>query len=194
VTPPVVGVLALQGAFAAHARALEDAGARGREVRLPADLQGLHGLVLPGGESSVMSQLLESSDLFDPIADAIAAGLPVFGTCAGMILLAAQVLDGREDQKCFAAIDAVVRRNAYGRQRDSFEADLEVRDLDRPFHAVFIRAPRLERVGEGVEVLAAHDGYAVLARQRRTLVAAFHPELSHDPRIHERFVAMTREA
>lgn len=190
---PAVGVLALQGAFAAHARALDAAGADAREVRLPRDLPGVRGLVIPGGESSVMSQLLESSDLFDPVADAIAGGLPVFGTCAGMILLAAQVLDGREDQKCFAAIDVVAQRNAYGRQVDSFEADLDVAGLDRAFHAVFIRAPRLARVGDGVEVLARHRGDVVLARQRRVMVAAFHPELTDDARIHELFVATVGE-
>jgi 5'-phosphate synthase pdxT subunit len=168
VARPAVGVLALQGAFAAHARALDAAGADAREVRL-------------------------SSDLFDPVADAIAGGLPVFGTCAGMILLAAQVLDGREDQKCFAAIDVVAQRNAYGRQVDSFEADLDVAGLDRAFHAVFIRAPRLARVGDGVEVLARHRGDVVLARQRRVMVAAFHPELTDDARIHELFVATVGE-
>ena len=136
---------------------------------------------MPGGESTTMSILLESSGLFDPIAKRLADGLPVFGTCAGMILLAAEVLDGRRDQRSFGAIDLAVRRNAYGRQVDSFETDLAVPELgDPPFHAVFIRAPRVERVGPDVEVLAEHDGRAVLARQGPSPWPSFHPELSGD--------------
>jgi 5'-phosphate synthase pdxT subunit len=183
VARPTVGVLALQGAFAAHARALDAAGADAREIRLPRDLPGVRGLVIPGGESSVMSQLLESSDLFDPVADAIAGGLPVFGTCAGMILLAAQVLDGREDQKCFAAIDVVAQRNAYGRQVDSFEADLDA--VPHPGEPRGTDEDGVERTVEARDV--------VLARQRRVMVAAFHPELTDDARIHELFVATVGE-
>jgi 5'-phosphate synthase pdxT subunit len=188
-----VGVLALQGAFSAHARVLAELGADTVEVRTPVELGRLDALVMPGGESTTMSMLLDSSGLFDPLAARLADGLPVLGTCAGMILLSAKVVDGRPDQRSFGAIDLTVRRNAYGRQLDSFETDLEVHGLNgagdrRPFHAVFIRAPWVERVGPGVEVLAEHDGHVVLARQGKVTVAAFHPELSGDPRIHAQFL------
>jgi pyridoxal 5'-phosphate synthase pdxT subunit len=184
-----VGVLALQGAFAAHARVLNDLGADAVEVRRPAELEGVDALVMPGGESTTMSMLLESSGLFDPIAKRLADGLPVLGTCAGMILLATEVIDGRQDQRSFGAIDLTVRRNAYGRQVDSFETDLDIAEVGpTPFHAVFIRAPGVERVGPDVEVLAELDGQAVLARQGPVTVAAFHPELSDDPRLHARFL------
>ena len=199
--PPRVGVLALQGAFSAHACVLADLGAETVEVRTPAQLEGVDALVMPGGESTTMSMLLDSSGLYEPIAERLAAGMPVLGTCAGMILLSVEVVDGRPDQRSFGAIDLTVRRNAYGRQVDSFETDLEVRDLDgpplngrerlgihRPFHAVFIRAPWVERAGPDVEVLAEHDGHPVLARQGKVLAASFHPELSGDPRIHARFL------
>jgi 5'-phosphate synthase pdxT subunit len=191
---PRVGVLALQGAFAAHARALAELGADTYEVRTPADLAAVDALVLPGGESTTMSRLLTTSGLFDPLGERLADGLPVFGTCAGMILLATTVLDGRPDQRSFGAIDLEVRRNGYGRQVDSFETDLdliglrEAGDRDGPFHAVFIRAPLVESAGPDVEVLAEHDGHPVLARQRRVLVASFHPELTPDLRIHARFL------
>ena len=186
---PRVGVLALQGAFAAHARVLAELDADPVEVRTPAQLERVDALVMPGGESTTMSLLLESSGLFDPIAKRLADGLPVLGTCAGMILLSAEVLDGRSDQRSFGAIDLAVRRNAYGRQVDSFETDLDVPELgDPPFHAVFIRAPGVERVGPDVEALAEWDGRVVLARQGPVTVAAFHPELSGDPRIHARFL------
>ena len=136
-----------------------------------------------------MSMLLESAGLFDPLAKRLADGLPVLGTCAGMILLAAEIVDGRSDQRSFGAIDLTVRRNAYGRQVDSFEIDLAVPELgEPPFHAVFIRAPGVERVAAEVEVLAELDGHTVLARQGAVTVAAFHPELSGDPRIHARFL------
>lgn len=183
-----VGVLALQGAFAAHERALRRCGVDTRQVRVPADLEGLDALVLPGGESSTMSNLLVTSGLFDAISHRLGDGLPVLGTCAGMILLATDVLDGRPDQRSFGAIDIAVRRNAYGRQNDSFETDIDVAGTDRPFHAVFIRAPKVESVGEGVEVLASHEGVAVLARQGVATVASFHPELTDDERIHQLFL------
>jgi len=186
--PPTIGVLALQGAFALHERALAELGAATREVRTPHDLDGVDGLVLPGGESTTMSMLLESSGLLDPIRKALLDGLPAFGTCAGMILLAADVEDGRPDQHALGAVDVGVRRNGYGRQVDSFERDIPVVGLDRPFHAVFIRAPRVVRVGEGVEVLAEVDGDPVLCRQGRVTVAAFHPELAADSRLHEQFL------
>jgi 5'-phosphate synthase pdxT subunit len=183
-----VGVLALQGAFAAHSHVLADLGAHPLEVRDPADLATVDGLVMPGGESTTMSLLLETSGLFDPLAERIADGMPVLGTCAGMILLSRDALDGRPDQRTFGAIDITVRRNGYGRQRDSFETDLEVAGLDTPFHAVFIRAPVVERAGDAVEVDATVDGHPVLCRQGPIIVAAFHPELSGDSRIHERFL------
>jgi pyridoxal 5'-phosphate synthase pdxT subunit len=186
---PRVGVLALQGAFAAHARVLRGLGAEPVEVRQPAELSDVDALVMPGGESTTMSMLLESSGLFDPIAKRLADGLPVLGTCAGMILLATDVVDGRPDQRSFAAIDLTVRRNAYGRQVDSFETDLDVAEVGAvPFHAVFIRAPWVERAGAGVDVLAEHDGHPVLARQGKVVAASFHPELSGDARIHARFL------
>jgi 5'-phosphate synthase pdxT subunit len=184
-----VGVLALQGAFARHAACLEAAGADAVPVRTPAHLASVDALVLPGGESTTMSMLLESSELLEPVAERLADGLPALGTCAGMILLGAEVLDGRTDQRCFGAIDIAVRRNAFGRQVDSFEADLVLADdPDRPFHAVFIRAPVVERAGHAVEVLADVDGRPVLCRQGPITVAAFHPELSDDLRIHARFL------
>ncbi len=186
---PRVGVLALQGAFAAHVRVLSGLGADVSEVRTPADLAEVDALVMPGGESTTMSRLLATSELFDPLRARLNDGFPVFGTCAGMILLATTVLDGRPDQCSFGAIDITVRRNAYGRQIDSFEADLKVKGLDAPFHAVFIRAPGVESCGEGVEVLARHDDTPVLARQGAVTVASFHPELTGDGRLHSQFLS-----
>jgi 5'-phosphate synthase pdxT subunit len=185
---PIVGVLALQGAFAAHELALADAGARTRQVRTPADLAGVDALVMPGGESTTMSRLLETSGLFDEIKARLSDGMPVFGTCAGMILLAVDVLDGRPDQRSFGAIDIAVRRNGYGRQVDSFETDVLVEGEDAPFHAVFIRAPKVVSVGPAVEVLARHEDVPVLARQGAVMVASFHPELAGDARLHHRFL------
>ncbi len=183
-----VGVLALQGAFAAHARVLRGLGTEPREVRVPADLADCDALVLPGGESTTMSMLLDSSGLREPLAASLRDGVPVFGTCAGMILLAEGVADGRDDQASFGAIAIDVRRNAFGRQVDSFEADLDVAGLDAPFHGVFIRAPVVERAGAGVEVLASFEDRPVLVRQGNVMAAAFHPELSGDDRIHRLFV------
>ncbi len=183
-----VGVLALQGAFARHVQVLVDLGAAATEVRTVDDLSGVDALVLPGGESTTMSMLLDASGLRDEVADRLVGGMPVLGTCAGMILLASHVADGRSDQRSFAAIDIDVRRNGYGRQVDSFEADLDVTGLDEPFHGVFIRAPVVDRVGDGVEVLAVVDGRPVMCRQGAVVVASFHPEMSGDPRIHGRFL------
>ena len=183
-----VGVLALQGAFARHLQVLGGLGAATTEVRTTADLLEVDALVLPGGESTTMSMLLDSSGLHDAVADRITNGMPVLGTCAGMILLARHVADGRPDQRSFAAIDIDVLRNGYGRQVDSFEADLEVTGLDKPFHGVFIRAPVVEWVGDGVEVLGTVDGRPVLCRQGAVVVASFHPEMSGDGRIHRRFL------
>ena len=187
-----IAILALQGAFRAHADRLRHLGAEAREARLPRDLAGVDGLVMPGGESTTMSNLLSSSGLFDEIKARISDGLPVFGTCAGMILLATEVLDGRPDQRSFGALDATVRRNGYGRQVDSFETDLDVDGLTAPFHGVFIRAPRVESIGPAVEVLATHDDDPVLVRQGRVMAAAFHPELTPDGRLHARFLELVR--
>ena len=184
-----VGVLALQGDVVEHAAALLAVGAHPVEVRVPGDLTGLDAMVLPGGESTTMSLLLESSGLFEPLAERLADGMPALGTCAGMILLAGQVVDGRPGQRCFGAIELVVRRNGYGRQVDSFEQALPVAGLaGGPLDAVFIRAPVVERTGPGVEVMASVDGAPVLCRQGPVLAAAFHPELSDDLRLHELFV------
>jgi len=189
----LVGILALQGAFKAHELAVQQCGGTTLQVRTPDDLDRVDVLVMPGGESTTMSHLLTTSELFDPIAKRLSDDMPVFGTCAGMILLAQKVYDARPDQRSFAALDIDVRRNAYGRQVDSFECDLSVVGLPVDFHAVFIRAPRVERVGEGVEVLAQHGGVPVLVRQGRIMAASFHPELTPDVRIHERFLSMVTE-
>jgi pyridoxal 5'-phosphate synthase pdxT subunit len=185
---PAVGVLALQGAFDVHRRRLESIGATAPLIRTPDDLDGLDAIVLPGGESTTMSRLLGTSGLFDALKGRLAEGLPVFGTCAGMILCATDVLDGRPDQRGFDLIDITVRRNGYGRQLDSFEADLAVTGLDEPFHAIFIRAPLVERTGTDVDVLARHDGVPVLVRAGHCTVAAFHPELTDDARLHRLFL------
>lgn len=178
----------MQGAFALHLAVLEGLGVGATEVRVPDDLEACDALVMPGGESTTMSKLLESSGLFEPIARRLEAGMPVFGTCAGMILLAAEVVDGRSDQRSFGAVDVTVRRNAYGRQIDSFETDIAVAGLDAAFHAVFIRAPRIERCGDDVEVLAMHDGAPVLVRSNAVMAASFHPELTADDRVHRLFL------
>ncbi len=182
-----VGIVAVQGDVREHAQAVAELGAQPVEVRTPGALSGVDALILPGGESTTMSMLLDSAGLRDPLVEAVASGIPVLGTCAGMILLAAEVLDGRADQQGLGGIDVTVRRNAFGRQRDSFEADLDVAGLEGgPFPAVFIRAPVVERAGPGVDVLATLDGRPVLCRQGSITVAAFHPELTGDHRIHER--------
>ena len=186
-----VGVLALQGAFAAHSDCLTSIGVQSVEVRTPEQLSSVDALLMPGGESSTMSQLLESSGLFDPIAIRIKDGMPVFGTCAGMILLASEILDGRSDQRNFSAIDISVRRNAFGRQVDSFESTISTDVGD--FQGVFIRAPRIERVGADVQVLGSIANEPVLVRQGNVLAASFHPELSNDARLHEYFVLITAD-
>ena len=187
-----VGVLALQGDVAEHRRTLSRLGVETVEVRTTAQLEQVEALVLPGGESTTMSLLLESAGLTEALDKRLADGMPAFGTCAGMILLAREILDGRPDQRCFGAIDISVRRNGYGRQLDSFETTLEVTGLDGPMPAVFIRAPMVERAGPGVEVLATvgRDGIdrPVVCRQGPVLVAAYHPELSADPRLHQLFL------
>ena len=180
----MIGVLALQGGFAAHAVAIEACGVETIEVRTPAQLELVDALVMPGGESTTMWKLLAFQELEEPLRDRLDAGLPVFGTCAGMILLSSSISDGRPDQSSFAALDIDVRRNGYGRQVDSFEADLAVDGLDTPYRAVFIRAPVIERLGDDVEVLASVDGTPVLVRQGVRLAASFHPELTDDVRLH----------
>jgi pyridoxal 5'-phosphate synthase pdxT subunit len=184
------GVLALQGAFREHCRALRDVGLEAVEVRVPADLEGIDGLVIPGGESTTMSNLIEAYGLEEPILDLHRRGGALFGTCAGMILLAAAAVDGRPDQRSLGLIDIDVRRNAYGRQVSSFEAPVRISGEDLPMHGVFIRAPRIERMGDAVEAVATLDGAPVAARQGAVMVASFHPELTSDRRLHARFASM----
>lgn len=184
-----IGVLALQGAIARHADALADLGAEPVAVRTPGELASIDALIIPGGESTTISYLLDTSGLVEPLSDRLASGMPAFGTCAGMILLATDVLDGRDDQRSFGAIDIAVRRNAFGRQRDSFEADLAIEGLEGgPLHAVFIRAPVVDRVGEDVEVLASVEAGPVLCRAGPIMVCSFHPELGDDRRLHAIFL------
>lgn len=184
-----IGLLALQGAVELHARSLARLGVATLPVRRPDQLADVDALIIPGGESTTISMLLERQGMVEPLAERLADGMPTLGTCAGMILLATDVADGRADQRRFAAIDIAVRRNGYGRQVDSFESDVAVGGLGAaPFHAVFIRAPLVERVGPDVEVLAEVDGVPVLCRQGNVIVSSFHPELSNDTRIHQLLV------
>ena len=187
-----VGVLALQGDVREHGAALRGLGAEVSEVRTPDALSQVDGLVIPGGESTAIAKLIDLSGLHEPLADRLASGMPVLGTCAGLILLARTVLDGRHDQWSFAALDVTVRRNGYGRQIASFETELDVTGVGR-VPGVFIRAPRIESVGPEVEVLARHDhGHGpdpVLVRQGAVWGASFHPELTSDDRIHRAFVS-----
>ncbi|NJP33883.1 pyridoxal 5'-phosphate synthase glutaminase subunit PdxT [Micromonospora thermarum] len=197
-TAPVIGVLALQGDVREHAAALAAAGADVRPVRRREELDAVDGLVIPGGESTTISKLADIFELREPIDKRIAGGMPVYGSCAGMIMLAGEVLDGRPDQRGFAGIDMTVRRNAFGRQVDSFEAPVDVTGVDGgPFHAVFIRAPWVERVGAGVEVLGTVTegpaaGRIVAVRQGNLLATSFHPELTGDRRLHAYFVNLVR--
>jgi pyridoxal 5'-phosphate synthase pdxT subunit len=191
---PVVGVLALQGDVREHARALEECGATAVAVRRPEELERVHGLVLPGGESTTMWKLARTFEMFDPLRKKVEAGLPVYGSCAGMIMLADRILDGVTGQETLGGIDMTVRRNAFGRQVDSFEGDVEVTGLSEPFHAVFIRAPWVESIGDGVDVLGRVDSgdRIVAVRQRNLLATSFHPELTGDARIHRIFVDMVK--
>jgi 5'-phosphate synthase pdxT subunit len=184
------GVLALQGAFREHVAALGEVGVDAVEVRLARDMEGLDGLIIPGGESTTMSKLIDAYDLEEPIRALHAQGGALLGTCAGMIVLAAAAVDGRPDQRYLGLIDIDVRRNAYGRQPASFEAGLRLCGEDLPLPGVFIRAPQIERVGEGVEIVAELAGRPVAARQGSVLVTAFHPELTADRRLHRRFAQM----
>ena len=201
---PTVGVLALQGNVREHLAALIAAGATAVPVRRAAELDAVDGLVLPGGESTTMSKLLDAFELLEPLRARLRGGLPAYGSCAGMILLADEIIDGRPDQHQLGGLDVVVRRNAFGRQVDSFETDLEFDGLTgEPVHAVFIRAPWVEKTGGDVEVLASVPpvagageavGRAVAVRQGPVLATSFHPELTGDRRVHELFVRMVRAA
>jgi pyridoxal 5'-phosphate synthase pdxT subunit len=204
----VIGVLALQGDVREHVAALSACGLRAVPVRRPSELDAVDAMVLPGGESTTISRLLETFDLLDPLRARIAGGMPAYGSCAGMILLASEVLDGRPDQKQLGGLDVVVRRNAFGRQVDSFETDLQVAGVPGgPVRAVFIRAPWVESAGRGVEVLAtvprltltgrdagAAAGRPVAVRQGAVLATSFHPEITGDLRVHALFCAMVRGA
>jgi 5'-phosphate synthase pdxT subunit len=193
-TGPAIGVFALQGDVREHLRVLTDLGAEAFGVRRVSELEACDGLVIPGGESTTMSKLARTFDLFDPLRQRIKEGLPVFGTCAGMIMLADRVEDGTRDQETLGGLDITVRRNAFGRQVDSFEGDLDVAGLDDPVHAVFIRAPWVEDAGPGVEVLARVEagpaaGRIVAVRQGSLLATSFHPEVDGgDDRIHRLFL------
>jgi pyridoxal 5'-phosphate synthase pdxT subunit len=178
---PLVGVLALQGDFEAHAKILHRLGATAREVRVPGDLEGLDALIIPGGESTVMTLGIEREGLADPLRELAASGTPVLGTCAGMIML---------DRTHLGVLDIEARRNAFGRQLHSFEADLDVTGVDgAPVHAVFIRAPWVAETGDEVEVLAAVEGHPVAVRQGNVLAVSFHPELTGETRLHELLLA-----
>jgi 5'-phosphate synthase pdxT subunit len=197
----VIGVLALQGDVREHARALEDAGATARPVRRLAEIEAVDGLVIPGGESTTLWRLAAAFELLDPVRKLIAGGLPVFGSCAGLIMLADRLEDGVEGQQTFGGIDMTARRNAFGRQVDSFERDVKL-SLDgaglddegevTSFHAVFIRAPEVAQAASDVRVLGADNGRIIAVRQGALLATAFHPELTPDRRIHEYFVSMVK--
>jgi 5'-phosphate synthase pdxT subunit len=191
-----VGVLALQGDVAEHLRAISGAGGRPVPVRRPSELDSVDGLIIPGGESTTIWKLLAIFELDTLLRERIAGGMPVFGSCAGMILLASDLVDRASDQQTLGGIDMTVRRNAFGRQVDSFESDLELSGVcGPPFHAVFIRAPWVERIGPAAEILATEPttGKIVAVRQGRALATAFHPELTQDNRVHKIFIDMVRE-
>ncbi len=193
---PVIGVLALQGDVAEHRRAVTGTGATAVAVRRPAELDAVDGLIIPGGESSTMWKLADVFELMEPLRKRIAGGLPVFGSCAGMIMLATNLLDRIEGQETLGGLDVTVRRNAFGRQVDSFESDIDLKGVDGPpFRAVFIRAPWVEQAGPGVEVLGTEPrtGRIVAVRQGPVLATSFHPELTRDGRIHQLFTEIVRE-
>ncbi|MEU0382493.1 pyridoxal 5'-phosphate synthase glutaminase subunit PdxT [Streptomyces cyaneofuscatus] len=190
---PVIGVLALQGDVREHLIALASADAQARPVRRPEELAEVDGLVIPGGESTTMSKLAGLFGMMEPLRERVRAGMPVYGTCAGMILLAEKILDPRSGQETVGGIDMIVRRNAFGRQNESFEASVEVAGIDGgPVEGVFIRAPWVESVGAEAEVIAEHGGHIVAVRQRNVLATSFHPELTGDHRVHALFVEMVR--
>ncbi len=187
---PVIGVLALQGDVREHLRALDEVGARAMPVRRLTEIEAVDGLVIPGGESTTLWRLTTAFDLLDPLRKLIAAGLPAFGSCAGMIMLADRLVDGVEGQQTFGGIDMTVRRNAFGRQVDSFERPVDI--AGSPFHAVFIRAPWVEEAGRDVTVLAEDEGRIIAVRQGVLLATAFHPELTPDRRVHRFFMQMVK--
>jgi len=190
-TDPLVGVLALQGDVREHLIALAGLGVTARPVRRAGELDALDGIVIPGGESTTICRLLDVFELRGPLSERLTAGLPAFGSCAGMIVLAGEILDGRPDQEPLRAIDIVVRRNAFGRQVDSFETDLELDGVaGGPIRAVFIRAPWVERVGPDVQVLARVGEHPVAVRQGRVLATSFHPEVAGDDRLHALFLSV----
>ncbi|MFJ2113738.1 MULTISPECIES: pyridoxal 5'-phosphate synthase glutaminase subunit PdxT [unclassified Streptomyces] len=192
---PVIGVLALQGDVREHLTALTAAGAEARSVRRPEELDGVEGLVIPGGESTTMSKLAVLFGMLEPLRTRVRGGMPVYGTCAGMIMLAEKILDPRSDQETVGGIDMIVRRNAFGRQNESFEAAVEVAGVGGgPVEGVFIRAPWVESLGAGAEVLAEYGGHAVAVRQGNALATSFHPELTGDHRLHRFFAEMVRAA
>ncbi|MGW1195930.1 pyridoxal 5'-phosphate synthase glutaminase subunit PdxT [Streptomyces sp. NPDC002536] len=192
---PTIGVLALQGDVREHLVALAAADAVARPVRRPEELAEVDGLVIPGGESTTMSKLAVIFGMLEPLRERVRSGMPVYGTCAGMIMLADKLLDGRDDQETLGGIDMIVRRNAFGRQNESFEAAVDVRGIaGGPVEGVFIRAPWVESTGADVEVLASHDGHTVAVRQGNVLATSFHPELTGDHRVHGLFVEMVRAA
>ncbi|MFJ6490207.1 pyridoxal 5'-phosphate synthase glutaminase subunit PdxT [Streptomyces californicus] len=190
---PLIGVLALQGDVREHLIALASADALARPVRRPEELVEVDGLVIPGGESTTMSKLAALFGMLEPLRARVRAGMPVYGTCAGMILLAEKILDPRSGQETVGGIDMIVRRNAFGRQNESFEAAIDVVGVDGgPVEGVFIRAPWVESVGADTEVIAEHDGHIVAVRQENALATSFHPELTGDHRMHALFVDMVR--
>ncbi|GAA2345548.1 pyridoxal 5'-phosphate synthase glutaminase subunit PdxT [Streptomyces cuspidosporus] len=190
-----IGVLALQGDVREHLAALAAAGAEARPVRRAEELAEVHGLVIPGGESTTMSKLAVVFGMLEPLRERVRAGMPVYGTCAGMIMVADKILDGRDDQETLGGIDMTVRRNAFGRQNESFEAAVDVAGVEGgPVEGVFIRAPWVESVGAGVEVLATYGDHAVAVRQGNVLATSFHPELTGDHRVHALFVDLVRAA
>ena len=194
-TAPSIGVLALQGDTREHLAALREAGADALPVRRRRELEAIDGLVIPGGESTTMSHLLLDLDLLEPLRALLADGLPAYGACAGMILLASEIVDAGANGRSalpLRGIDMTVRRNAFGRQVDSFEGDVEFAGLDAPVRAVFIRAPWVERAGDGVQVLARAAGHIVAVRQGAALATAFHPEMTGDRRVHQLFVDIVR--
>ncbi|MCJ0870524.1 pyridoxal 5'-phosphate synthase glutaminase subunit PdxT [Streptomyces sp. AP-93] len=192
-TTPVIGVLALQGDVREHLIALASADAVARPVRRPEELAEVDALVIPGGESTTMSKLAVLFGMLEPLRERVRAGMPVYGTCAGMIMLADKLLDGREDQETLGGIDMIVRRNAFGRQNESFEAQVDFAGIEGgPVEGVFIRAPWVESVGGAAEVLARYDGHTVAVRQGNVLATSFHPELTGDDRVHAYFVDMVR--
>jgi len=198
VTVPTIGVLSLQGDVREHLRVLTALGADATTVRRVGELERCHALVVPGGESTTMAKLARTFELFEPIQARIGAGMPVFGTCAGMIMLADHIKDGMAGQETFGGLDVTVRRNAFGRQVDSFETDLDFVGLEDPVHAVFIRAPWVDEVGAGVRVLARVDGgpsddKVVAVQQEQLMATSFHPEVDDDERVHRMFVDLVRQ-